>query len=148
LQRIFSQNKAGDAANPLWIGKGNIAAHLTQLCGKSAAKTVEEAVRTCSYKQSARCKGNIDTASSTLQGNIDPVSSTVTTLTQTVSENFSALDTCITANATAISPKHQTEYHPLQLCKSILTATLTTDLGSEYLRAIGEEQRIEQSLAG
>jgi hypothetical protein len=36
LQRIFSQNKAGDAANPLWIGKGNIVAHLTQLCGNIA----------------------------------------------------------------------------------------------------------------
>jgi hypothetical protein len=48
LRENFSQNKAGDAANPLWIGKGSIVARLTQLCGKFAAKTVEEAVRTSS----------------------------------------------------------------------------------------------------
>jgi hypothetical protein len=36
--RIFLQNKADDAANPLWIGKGNIVAHLTQLCEKNRSK--------------------------------------------------------------------------------------------------------------
>jgi hypothetical protein len=36
LQRIFSQNKADDAANPLWIGKDNLVAPTTQLCGNIA----------------------------------------------------------------------------------------------------------------
>jgi hypothetical protein len=34
LQRIFSQNKAEDTGNPLWIAKGNLVAPTTQLCGK------------------------------------------------------------------------------------------------------------------
>jgi type II secretory pathway pseudopilin PulG len=33
----------------LWLNEGNIVAPTTQLCGKIAAKTVEEAVRTCSH---------------------------------------------------------------------------------------------------